>query len=375
MKILMLSIDKGLLGQGQLGDVVERHKKYGEFCDRLDIIVLCKKGYEKNKISDKVTVYPTNSLTRYNFFCDAYKIGKKLFLENKYQLVIGGWFSGLSAWWLKKKFKTKLLLTFHGDFWQNRAGLQSLWHNYFLLFISKFLMRRADGIRVVSEGLKSKLVKMGMMENKIRAIPTPMDLSRFENYQDTEIWSDLREKAADSKIVLMGGRKDAVKDFDTLFNALNLVYEKDEKVCLWLVGNYNNFEEIKEKIKLPKEQVGCFGMVKTGDLPAYYKTADLFVSSSKSESLGKMSIEANACGKPVISTATTGAKEIIQDGVNGFLVPIGDAKKMAEKIIYLLNNPELAKQMGENGRKIVMEKYSDNLSKIINFWKELVCEE
>src|SRR3989344_1486410 len=88
MKVLIISIDKGLLGQGQLGDVVERHKKYGDFCDRLDIIVLAKKGFSEYKISDKVTAYPTNSYSKLRYGCDAYKIGKKLFQENNYDLII-----------------------------------------------------------------------------------------------------------------------------------------------------------------------------------------------------------------------------------------------------------------------------------------------
>ena len=69
---------------------------------------------------------------------------------------------------------------------------------------------------------------------------------------------------------------------------------------------------------------------------------------------------------------TTGAKEIIEHGKNGFFVSIGDAQALANKILYLLNNPDKAKEIGENGRKLVKEKYGDNTSKIINFWQEIV---
>jgi glycosyltransferase involved in cell wall biosynthesis len=58
--------------------------------------------------------------------------------------------------------------------------------------------------------------------------------------------------------------------------------------------------------------------------------------------------------------------------VNGFLVPIGDEKKLAEKILELLNNPELARQMGEIGKQMALEKYSDNTNKIIQFWRDLI---
>ena len=53
-------------------------------------------------------------------------------------------------------------------------------------------------------------------------------------------------------------------------------------------------------------------------------------------------------------------------------MPIGDANALAEKILYLLDNPDKAKEMGENGRKMVSEKYGDNTSKIIELWNSLL---
>src|SRR3990167_3192899 len=169
MKVLIISIDKGLLGQGQLGDVVERHKKYGEFCDRLDIIVLNKfsspyegeagGGFAEYKISDKVIAYPTNSYSKLKYGCDAYKIGKKLFKENNYDLIITQtpFIDGLVGLKLKKKFKTKLLIHFHGDFWANKNWLKENKINYLLLPLSKFVAKRADAIRVMSEGQYQKI--------------------------------------------------------------------------------------------------------------------------------------------------------------------------------------------------------------------------
>ena len=57
----MISTDKGLVGGRPLGDVIERHKKYGELVDRLDIIVVSRPGYKSMALSDKVQTYPTNS--------------------------------------------------------------------------------------------------------------------------------------------------------------------------------------------------------------------------------------------------------------------------------------------------------------------------
>lgn len=361
MKVLMISIDKGLLGQGQLGDVVERHKKYGEFCERLDIIVLCKKrGYKINKISNKVTVYPTNSINIWHYYFRGLKLGKKLSIKNDYDLIVcqDPFITGLIGLKLKKKYGTKLLIHFHGDykfpFWR--------------------VVKNADGIRVMSQGQKDGLIKKGFPTEKIRVISTPVNIEYFENYNNRELVEQLKIKANGRKVVLMIGRKDPVKDFDTLFKTINLVYNQNNKICLWLIGNYDNLSEIKSQIKLPADQTQCFGRIKINDLPAYYQTAEIIVSSSKSESFGKVLVEANACGKPVVATTTTGAKEIVQDGVNGFLVPIGNYQILAEKILWLLDNPQQAREMGEKGKNLVKEKFDGekNIQKIISFWQELI---
>lgn len=363
MKVLIISIDKGLLGQGQLGDVVERHKKYGEFCDRLDIIVLSKKIFKEYKISDKVTAYPTNSRYKLKYGCNAYKIGKKLFKGNKYDLIItqtpfiDGWI-GLR---LKKKFKTKLLVHFHGDFWGNKNWLKENKINYWLLLLSKFVAKRADTLRVMSQGQKEKLLKTGINEKKIRVISTPIDLNKY---------LEIKDKVNDEKLVLHIGRDDLVKDYDTLVRAFKLVKDKIDNVNFVQAGadkilkkamSGNGFSDIETR-----------GKLSYNELIDLYTQSDVFVLSSTSESFGKVLVEANASGKPVVSTATTGAKEIIEDGKNGFLVPIGDYRKLSEKIIWLLDHPDESKKIGEYGRQLVKEKYGDNTAKIIKFWTDII---
>ena len=382
MKVLIISIDKGLLGQGQLGDVVERHKKYGDFCDRLDIIVLAKKGFSEYKISDKVTAYPTNSYSKLRYGCDAYKIGKKLFKDNNlptqagYDLIITQtpFVDGLVGWWLKKKFKAKLLVHFHGDFWANKNWLKENKINYFFLPLSKFVAKRADAIRVMSRGQKEKILKLksslyqgevsrrdrGVAGDKIRVISTPIDLSKYLK---------IEAKSSNSKVVLHIGRDDIVKDYDTLVKAFKIVKNKFNDVRFIQAG-------ADQTIKKAMADSGFYDIETKGQLSYsglidLYAQSDVFVLSSTSESFGKVLVEANACGRPVVSTATTGAKEIIEDGKNGFLVPIGDASKLAEKTIWLLENPDEARKMGEYGRNLVKEKYGDNTTKIIKFWTDI----
>lgn len=365
----MLSIDKGLLGQGQLGDVVERHKKYGEYCPEgsgLDIIVLNKiqTGFSQDlnpskegvKLSEKVTAYPTNSKSKLLYYFDALKLGKKLYAKNKYDLMVcqEPFLTGLVGLKLKKKYKAKLLVHFHGDF---RLPV-------------KKVIKNADGIRVMSQGQKDKLIQKGIKENKIRVISTPVNIEKFLDYKTvgTEQCSVRKEK-----IILYVGRLEPVKNLDWFLNIFkNIVGTRRGVFKIIGSGSLENDLKLKVKSLNLENNVQFLGQLPQDEIIKNYYNSDVVVLSSKSESFGKVLVEANACGKPVVSTATTGAKEIIQDGYNGFLVPIGDAGKMAEKILYLLNNPAKAKEMGENGRKLVKEKYSQNTEKIIKFWQDII---
>jgi len=355
MQVLMISIDKGLLGRGQLGDVVERHKKYGQRVERLDIIVFCKKGFSPYKISDKVIAYPTNSFSRLKYYGDAKKIGKKLFAENKYDLIVTQepFLTGLAGVKLKKKFGAKLLVHFHGDFvgWRLR-------------FAKTFVLPQADAVRVMSVGQKEKLIAAGVKPDKIAVISTPVNLAKYNR-------PDLA-RGGETKMVLHVGRDDKIKDYATLLKTFALINQKLPHVKFVKVLSGKEFAKALDDFGGKNFNVITHPQIKHDALVDFYYQSDVVVLSSVSESFGKVLVEANACGKPVVSTATTGAKEIIQDGYNGFLVPVGDAAALADKIIFLLNNPEQAKEMGENGRRLVKENFSDNLEQIINFWHKIV---
>jgi glycosyltransferase involved in cell wall biosynthesis len=62
--------------------------------------------------------------------------------------------------------------------------------------------------------------------------------------------------------------------------------------------------------------------------------------------------------KPVVAYNIRGVRDLVEDGVNGFLVPFGDIEAFADKIIYLMDNPEVAKEMGKRGREKILKEFS-----------------
>lgn len=97
--------------------------------------------------------------------------------------------------------------------------------------------------------------------------------------------------------------------------------------------------------------------------PSYYR-----------EGVPKSLIEATAIGRPIVTTNSIGCKDTVEDGVNGFLVPIKDSKAVAEKLDILINDPVLRQTMGINSRKIAERDFSltDVVAKHMAIYKELV---
>ncbi len=95
------------------------------------------------------------------------------------------------------------------------------------------------------------------------------------------------------------------------------------------------------------------------DVAARIAQLDIVVhASTTGEPFGQVIIEAMAEGKPVVATNGGGVPEIVQDGITGLLVPMGDAPRMAEALIYLLDHPEVAVRMGRDGRERVLARFT-----------------
>jgi glycosyltransferase involved in cell wall biosynthesis len=105
-----------------------------------------------------------------------------------------------------------------------------------------------------------------------------------------------------------------------------------------------------------EKRVHHFGRL--DDIADVYCALDLFVSASHSESFGLAIAEAMACGVPVVATATEGASEIINDGVTGLLVPVGNAGSLAEAMIQLLEKADKRAGLAQAAKVAVRERFS-----------------
>ncbi len=109
------------------------------------------------------------------------------------------------------------------------------------------------------------------------------------------------------------------------------------------------------------------------DIPSLWKNVHVAVLPSYREGLPKSLLEAAACGRPIVTTDTSGCREIVQEGLNGLLVPVGDELALANALEELIINSELRRKMGTEGRRMVEQEFSDQeiIAQTLAVYREL----
>ena len=142
--------------------------------------------------------------------------------------------------------------------------------------------------------------------------------------------------------------------------AARFVKEKYPQAKFYLLGKY----ETSMQDALSREYVETFirdGIVErfeeTDDVRPYYSMCSVYVLPSYREGTPRTVLEAMAMGRPVITTDTQGCRETVREGVNGFLVPVKDARAVADKMIWFLEHPDIITEMGQQSRRYVEDKF------------------
>lgn len=107
----------------------------------------------------------------------------------------------------------------------------------------------------------------------------------------------------------------------------------------------------------------CIGLGYISEVPSFYKSCTIYVQPSVTEGFGMPVLEVMANGRSVIVTEGVGASELVEDGKDGFVVPIRDPKAIAEKILYFYNSPSEVDRMGRNARQKAMRYTWDKIEK------------
>ncbi len=206
---------------------------------------------------------------------------------------------------------------------------------------------------------------------------------------DTDIFNT-KKTAADKKInfeknaLLTMSRVVPAKGLDRLIDAVSLLRNKIDFHLYMGGGTVSKDQSAEEKVaeqqifdlvkkyRLQK-YVTFLGQIPHGDqLPAYYRAADIFILPARYEPFGLTTLEAMACGTAPLVSSVAGSREVIIDGLNGFVIDSHDRKKLAEQIFKLLSDPKLLKKVSGNAAFTIKEHYSWDkiVNKFIALYKE-----
>jgi glycosyltransferase involved in cell wall biosynthesis len=251
--------------------------------------------------------------------------------------------------------KRPVIVTYHGKI---EDGDKRKWKNIFKNFIVR---NTAAQVVTVSDYLKKELIKkIGVDPNKIVTLYSGID---FNAFGPTKSSLELRQKLGLSESAPLVGTIGNIrksKGYEYLIRSVKLVEEKVPNVLFLIVGEkeeklFHDLSKLTEKLGL-KEWIKFLGFRE--DVADCLNILDIFVLSSTTEGFSIATVEAMSLAKPVVVTDCGGPAEIVTDGRTGFLVPPGDPKALAQKIILLLENQKLREKMGNQAQIWVRKKFS-----------------
>jgi len=223
----------------------------------------------------------------------------------------------------------------------------------------------ADFICVPSQYVKETFIKYGIKKDKIIKIPYGVDLKEFCVVESKKRKDNKFRIISTGSISVRKGSHyllEAFKELSLPNSELIFVgsFDPDFKK---IIKRYSNIKNIRF-IKKQKQEL----------LKNFYNDSDIFVICSIEEGLAMVQAQAMACGLPVICTTNTGGSEIIDDNINGYIIPIKDTQSLKDRIKKLYNDRRKLKQMSKSAyekanNELSWEKYGDRM---LNTYRSLL---
>lgn len=216
----------------------------------------------------------------------------------------------------------------------------------------KWIPRLADRFFVVSEYQRAKLAKDGAPLAQLKLLYNPVDLARFR--PSGERGNAFRDRLNSGKrdiVVGFAGRLAAEKGIFVLAQALAQAMRQAARLHAVWIGEGPARARLSEKIQASGYAHRHTLLRYESDLSVVLPGLDLLaVPSIAAETFGRISAEAQACGVPVVCSDSGGLSETFWPGISGYLVPAGDAAKLAQRIIALTCDDQLRKEMGRRAQ-------------------------
>lgn len=267
---------------------------------------------------------------------------------------------GYMGLWLRRWLNLPFVIYAHGN--EILGVMQDSWPK------PRLALQQADRVLAVSQFTADLVQKVGVAPDHIEvvhpgcAVDTLRPLSPKPELQQKLLGSRSRDH-----VILTVGNLVARKGHDMVLRALPHLLQHLSEVTYLIVGDgpYRaQLEALTTTLGL-QDHVIFAGQVPDEDLPDIYALSTVFIMPSREqtavcdvEGFGLVFLEANACGKPVIGGRSGGIPDAIVDGVTGLLVNPNDPEDIAQALARLLNNPDFAIRLGQQGRSRVVHHFN-----------------
>ncbi|TSC72805.1 MAG: 1,2-diacylglycerol 3-glucosyltransferase [Parcubacteria group bacterium Gr01-1014_70] len=344
MKVLMISSDPAVRGDTP---TAKRIEEYGQLVDELRTVV----------VSGKSNVWA---------FCKALFDGWRILaMRNPADFIITcqdpaeRWVIGFI---LSRAFSIPLELQIHTDLLSPFFWSESM-KNKIRVLIARFLIPRASTLRVVSQRVANSLEHMfGHRLPPITILPVFVDIAPYERLQ--------RVEGGDTFIFLMVSRFTNEKHISLALDAFAEVLRTHPIAHLMLVGE----GPLRGSLVMQARTLGIEKNVTfkgwTDNLQAEYQLSDCYLLTSQYEGYGRTVIEALASGLPVIMTDVGLAEDLVQDGINGLVVPVNDSRALMEAMKRIMDDATLRARFSSVARESVSARIISSKKEYLDAFKK-----
>jgi len=234
-------------------------------------------------------------------------------------------------------------------------------HGYYTKHLFSYVMGWAKRVIALSNVIARHMIEdFGVPYERVRLVPRSVDIEKFKY-----ISPDIKRKEEFNVGII--GRITPLKGHLYFIKAMARVAKTVPKLKIWIVGDAPSSKEAyKEQVQVLVKRLGLSHFTEflgtQRDIPMILSHLDLVVlATTTHEAFGRVIVEAQAAGVPVVATEVGGVIDIIENGKNGLLVPPEDPVNMSEAVIKIFKNKELARIIAENAYEKVKKEYNVEL--------------